>query len=169
MIDNNIAGAVATFCECLEHGRFDVPQLVTLYLWDLMWCSVLSTDWTKAVEYCRRLQVNCTWSAPTFFYMEAAFLYMQFEDQMFKSQRQFATTTEGIELIQQINTLTKYILSLHSLPRILYQSPQSHFLPTEKCPPASSATLVAEFHSKSLYAKRWRTLRRRDTLHCPLT
>lgn len=112
MIDNNIAGAVATFCECLEHGRFDVPQLVTLYLWDLMWCSVLSTDWTKAVEYCRRLQVNCTWSAPTFFYMEAAFLYMQFEDQMFKSQRQFATTTEGIELIQQINTLTKYILSL---------------------------------------------------------
>lgn len=104
LIEKDVEGALQAYQGTLEL-TVDVKQMANLYIWEIMWCQSLLGNWEKAHEFASQLRQNCNWSLPTFYYMEAAFLYMHYEQLLFEGKDDFYSSKTANKMRQQVKAL----------------------------------------------------------------
>ncbi|XP_054165702.1 tetratricopeptide repeat protein 39A-like isoform X2 [Oppia nitens] len=76
----DIDGAVDHYNSCIE-AQDDIKQMHNICFWELLWCHAVKFQWDQAANYAQILKEQCNWSAATFTYQKATFLYMKMLDE----------------------------------------------------------------------------------------
>ncbi|CAG2173579.1 unnamed protein product [Oppiella nova] len=79
-LEGDIDSAIIYFNKCIE-SQEEVKQMHNICFWELLWCHAVKFEWDLAANYAQILKDQCNWSAATFTYQKATFLYMKMLDE----------------------------------------------------------------------------------------